>query len=610
MFRKAIINKLRRQTVLIMADAIIISLALLLCLYIRYDGNIPGTYLTFSYLIPAASLFVIPFITSFVVFGLYNSLWSYASIDELISVVYGVTFGTLLSALTVYLIGLFMPWSIFPMMWFVNIIFIGGMRLGFRILRRVYRSRLTPGLKRVLIIGAGSAGSMVLKELRDNQQKINSQAVGFIDDDPEKQSMKIHGIPVLGDHYCLKKILIDYAIDEVIIAMPTASKKVVREIVDCCKKAQVTVKTLPGVYDILNGNIQMKKLREVDIEDILGRDPVCVDMEEICGYLQGQTILVTGAGGSIGSELCRQIAHCCPKELILLGRGENSIFDINMELSSESYDFKITPVICDVRDLEAMDKLFKKCKPNVVFHAAAHKHVPLMEQNCEEAVKNNVFGTRNVVQLSDQYGVNKFVLISTDKAVNPTSIMGITKRIGEMIMQSAAKTSSTKFCAVRFGNVLGSRGSVVPIFKKQIAAGGPITVTHPQMTRYFMTIKEAVQLVIQAGAMCKQGKIFVLDMGEPVKILDMAEDLIKLSGLEPYSDIQIQFSGVRPGEKLHEELFTNKESFLTTKHERIHITEPDEVSTQKFRKDIFDRINGLMDGQGSVQKKLKNIVNN
>lgn len=593
-----------------MSDAIIISLALLLCLYIRYEGSIPGSYFTGSYLIPAASVFVIPFMISFVFFGLYNSLWSYASIDELISVVYGVTLGTILSLLTVYLTGFLIPWSIFPMMWFVNIIFIGGTRLGFRIIRRVYRSRLTPGLKRVLIIGAGAAGSMVLKELRDNQNKINSQAVGFIDDNPEKQRMKIHGIPVLGDHYCLKKILIDYAVDEVIIAMPTASKKVVRDIVDCCKKVQVTVKTLPGVYDILNGNIQLKKIREVDIEDILGRDPVCVDMDEICGYLQGQTILVTGAGGSIGSELCRQIAHYYPKELILLGRGENSIFDINMELSFESYNFKITPVICDVRDLEAMDKLFKKSKPNVVFHAAAHKHVPLMEQNCEEAVKNNVFGTRNVVELSDKYEVNTFVLISTDKAVNPTSIMGITKRIGEMIMQSAAKTSSTKFCAVRFGNVLGSRGSVVPIFKKQIAAGGPITVTHPKMTRYFMTIKEAVQLVIQAGAMSKQGEIFVLDMGEPVKILDMAEDLIKLSGLEPYRDIQIEFSGVRPGEKLHEELFTNKESFLTTKHERILITEPDEINLQKFRKELYLKINDLSNEKGSLQEKLFKIVNN
>ncbi len=593
------------------ADAIIISLALLLCLTIRYDFSIPEIYLTGSYPILAATLFVIPYLISFIIFGLYNSLWTYASIDELISVVFGVTSGTVLSAIIILFTGFFMPLSVFPMMWFVTIIFIGGLRLAYRISRRLYRSRFVPGdVKKVLIVGAGDAGNMVLQELQRNEEKIKSRAIGFIDDDPAKQDMKIHKCPVLGDRSCLQKVIVNYGVDEVIIAMPSAPRKVIRQLVEACKRARVTVKTLPGVYELLNGDVQLNKLREVDIEDLLGREPVCVDMEEISGYIQGETILITGAGGSIGSELCRQIAYFNPKELIILGRGENSIFDINMELLSRKHKFKIVPVICDVRDTEAMEKLFQRRKPTVVFHAAAHKHVPLMEENCEEAVKNNVFGTYTVVELSDKYKVKNFVMVSTDKAVNPTSVMGTTKRIGEMIMQSTAKTSSTRFCAVRFGNVLGSRGSVVPIFKKQIAAGGPITVTHPKMTRYFMTIKEAVQLVIQAGAMGKQGEIFVLQMGEPVKILDMAEDLIKLSGLEPYSDIQIQFSGIRPGEKLHEELFTNKESFLTTKHERIHITEPDEVSIQKFRKDIFHKINYLIDGQGSIQEKLMKIVSN
>ncbi len=609
--KKSSANLKHRQLLLLTGDIFLISLALVLSFVIRFEGTIPNEY--HNYYLLTMLVFLISYLISFKLFGLYNSLWKYASIDELISVLISVTLGTVISGSGLYILtisypDLRIPRSIVLLMWFINIIFIGGLRLGFRIIRRLYRAGFSPGLKRALIIGAGAAGSMVLKELKENQDKLNCAPVGFIDDDPDKANMKIHGLPVLGDRTCLKQVLSDYHIDEVIIAMPSADKKVIRKVIEDCKHKKVKVKTLPGVYELLNGNIELNNIREVDIEDLLGREPVNVDIQEIAGYLTGETVLVTGAGGSIGSELCRQISKFAPERLLLLGRGENSIFEIHMELTLKKHNFKIIPVIADIKDAEALEKIFKRCRPTVVFHAAAHKHVPLMEDNPEEAVKNNVIGTKNVIEISDRHKVKRFVLISTDKAVNPTSIMGATKRVAEMIMQAAARSSSTKFCAVRFGNVLGSRGSVVPVFKKQIASGGPLTVTHPQMTRYFMTVSEAVQLVIQAGAMGEKGEIFVLDMGEPVKILDMAEDLIKLSGFEPYKDIEIQFTGVRPGEKLYEELLTSMERVTATRHKRIYTAEADELNLQKFKKEIFPVINNLTEEAGSLKERLAKIV--
>ncbi|UNC93608.1 polysaccharide biosynthesis protein [Candidatus Contubernalis alkaliaceticus] len=593
-------------------DIVLITAALYLAYMLRFDGRILEMY--DNYFALKAAVFVVCFLISFKVFGLYNSLWNYASIDELISVLFGVTLGTALSGSVIYIINMNladfnMPRSIPVLMWLINIIFTGGLRLGARIIRRLIKSTLPVSFKRVLIMGAGSAGSMVLKEVKENMQKLNYQPVGFIDDDPSKEKMTIHGLPVLGNRSNLKQVLIDNYIDEVIIAMPTAEKAVMRQVLQICKEVGTVVKTLPGVYEFLNGNIELNRIREVDIEDLLGRDAVSVDIDQIANYLNGETVLVTGAGGSIGSELCRQISRFHPRDLILLGRGENSIFEIHMELLLNNKDFNIVPVICDIKDTQAMENVFSLYRPTVVFHAAAHKHVPLMELNPEEAVKNNVFGTKNVIDLSDKYKVEHFVLISTDKAVNPTSIMGTTKRIAEIIMQVTARQSSTKYCAVRFGNVLGSRGSVVPIFKKQIASGGPVTVTHPEMTRYFMTISEAVQLVIQAGAMEQKGEIFVLDMGEPVKILDMAVDLIKLSGFEPYQDIAIEFTGVRDGEKLFEELLTKKERVASTKHERIFIADPDEVKLQKFKKEVIQKINFILEEEGSLREKLSNIIN-
>ncbi len=604
--KKVLDNLNKRQFLLLLADIFLIGFALLLSFLIHFEGSIPGVYIEEFHI--TASAFLLMFLISFKLFRLYNSLWSYASVDEVISLFLGVSLGTVLSGFLIFLFNMNVPRSIIVLMWFTVLIFSGGIRIGFRLLRRHYKSRLSSDSRRILIIGAGAAGSMVLKELKENQDKFNCVPVGFIDDDPAKRKMKIHGLPVLGNNMDLQQVIEDKNIDEVIIAIPSVYKKVTRRIVEICKKNKVKTKIIPGIYEIINGSLELQNIREVDIEDLLGREPVKVNINEMAGYLKDETILITGAGGSIGSELCRQIAGFEPKKILLLGRGENSIFDIDLELKSSKYNFDIIPIIADVKDKAALECIFKHYSPSVVFHAAAHKHVSLMESNNKEAVKNNIFGTKNVVEVADKFKARKCVLVSTDKAVNPTSVMGITKRIAEMVMQSAARNSPTEFCAVRFGNVLGSRGSVVPVFKKQIDQGGPLTVTHPEMTRYFMTIKEAVQLVIQAGAMGDKGEIFVLDMGEPVKILRMAEDLIKLSGFEPYKDIEVEFSGVRPGEKLYEELLTSEERVTATKNERIFMAKSDEINLQKFRKDFLHNIDMLLEETGSLKEKLSDIV--
>lgn len=608
-FIRRFLTKLKRnQLTLFLWDIFFISLALFLAYLIRFEGKIPDMYTDNFWVIN--TVFVLSFLAAYRIMGLYNSLWNYASIDEMISVILGVTLGTALSGLVIYGGSILVPRSIILMMWFINVIFAGGSRMGFRVVRRVFKKTSPQNMKKTLIMGAGSAGSMVLKELKENRDKLNSEPVGFIDDDPAKDKKKIHGLPVLGNRTSLPRLIREKSIDEVIMAIPTASRQDMRKIIDTCKNAGVKVKTLPGVYELINGHIKLEDIREVDIEDLLGREPVKVNMEEIAGYLQGERVLVTGAGGSIGSELCRQIIKFNPEALLLLGRGENSIFDINTELEGRDTRVSLFPIICDVKDRQALERVFVNYRPTVIFHAAAHKHVPLMEDNPVEAVKNNIFGTSNMVELADVYEAKRFVLVSTDKAVNPTSVMGTTKRISEMVMQAVSRASATKYCAVRFGNVLGSRGSVVPLFKKQIARGGPVTITHPQMTRYFMTITEAVQLVIQAGAMGEKGDIFVLDMGEPVKILDMAEDLIKLSGFEPHKDIEVMFTGIRPGEKLFEELLTSREKVSATKHERIFTAEADEINLQKFRREFWHKINEITEDPGALRERLHKIISN
>jgi len=580
----------KRTMILMLIDAMLINLAAFGSFYLRLESFGEGAFLEYyhTYYVTAV-IATILYILVFHVFGLYNRLWQYASTGELLSIVYAVTVGTGGTVAVVYIYGLMnaatltyirMPNTAAILLWLSMIFLIGGSRFIWRILQENTYDRHVPGSqKQVLIIGAGDAGVFAARELKNRNYR-DGRPVGFIDDDPAKQKLQIRGIPVLGTRTDIMQVVKGHNIDEVIIAMPSASGDSVREIVEICEKSGVVLKIMPGVYDIISGDINVNPIRQIQVEDLLGRDPVCVDLEEVAGYVAGETVFITGAGGSIGSEICRQIARFNPGKMVLLGHGENSIFGIEQELRSEHPGIDYITEILDIKDRQKVNLIFERYKPGVVFHAAAHKHVPLMERNPEEALKNNVIGSQNLAEAADKVRVKTFVSISTDKAVNPTSVMGATKRTVEMLIQSLDRGSQTKFVAVRFGNVLGSSGSVIPTFKRQIASGGPVTVTHPDMVRYFMTIPEAAQLVIQAGAMADGGEIFILDMGKPVKIVDLAKDLIRLSGFEPDVDIKIQFTGIRPGEKLFEELLTAEEGITSTKHSRIFVAKPNVIDVK------------------------------
>jgi len=573
-----------RIALLMLIDVVIVNVALFLALVIRFDGisTIPEHFL--NNFLQLALLFTIVKIICFFAFGIYNRMWKYASIGELISIFYAVSVASLINISIAYFImdagSLPLPRSVFLLSWMLNILLIGGSRLAWRLfVEGSFRFSPGNGGRSVLIVGAGDTGVLLAKELRRHYQD-KVKIVGFIDDDPDKQNLKVLGLPVLGDRHQIPEVARKYDIKEIIMAIPSAHGNDLREVVDICHSTDAEVKTLPGIYDIVEGNITINQIREVQVEDLLMREPINVDLDEICQYIENQTILVTGAGGSIGSELCRQISSFKPEKLLLLDNCENNLYDIEMELKEIITDTEIIPLVKDIRERLAIEEVFQKFKPTVIFHAAAHKHVPLMEVNPEEAIKNNVMGTYNVAFAADKYGANRFVFISTDKAVNPVGVMGASKRIAEMIIQHMDQKSKTSFVAVRFGNVLGSRGSVVELFKKQIANGGPVTVTHEKMIRYFMTISEAVQLVIQAGAMAKGGEIFILDMGEPVKIMDLAKTLIRLSGLNPGKDIDIIITGIRPGEKLFEELLTAEEGLNATKHKRIFVGRSDYLEAE------------------------------
>jgi FlaA1/EpsC-like NDP-sugar epimerase len=520
-------------------------------------------------------------------FRLYQRLWRYASIEEMQAIVLSTVTGSLLFGVLLLALGFGgsgwlaygFPRSIVGIELLLSTALLGGSRFSLRAIRvgrqvnsQIVRSHQASRPKRVLIVGAGDAGAMVAREM-EMRPRLGMKPIGFVDDDPAKHGKWIHGVQVLGGHLNLRRLVGQLQIDGVIVAMPSAPGTAIREVLRSCEAIGVSVLTVPGIAELISGKVSVSHIRPVEVGDLLRREPTSIDMEAISGFIRGATVLITGAGGSIGSELCRQLAPFGPERMLLLGRGENSIHQIQMEMESRyGEEIDLVPVIADVRDMPRLKAVFAVHQPSVVFHAAAHKHVPLMELNPSEAVAVNVFGTRNLLQASEELGVDSFVLVSTDKAVNPSNVMGTTKRIAELLLQETATRTGRRYLAVRFGNVLGSRGSVVPLFKQQIATGGPVTITHPDITRYFMTIPEGVQLIIQAAAMGRGGEIFVLDMGTPVRIYDLALDLIHLSGLEPHTDIEIKLTGLRPGEKLHEEIFTPDEERTSTRNSRIFIS--------------------------------------
>lgn len=578
-----------RRFGLVVIDILSVALATYLGLIARFDfdpsfvqGSVYGqtawNYLPYSIVIT---------ILLFWVFHLYQSLWQYAGTPEIINIFLSCVFSAISQMIIVHM---FLKWP-YPRSCYV---FFGGFLLACVVASRFfYRAFRTFVEKRtdmakavnVMVIGAGESANLLIREMKSSSY-IQKNALCVIDDFNTRVGSYIHGVKVVGGRDDILENVARYDIDEIIIAMPSAPKSQIREILDICKQTKCELKTLPGMYQLVNGDVNVSQLRKVDVIDLLGREQIQVDLDSIMGYVMNKVILVTGGGGSIGSELCRQIAEKNPKQLIIFDIYENSAYDIQQELIKKYPDLDLKVLIGSVRNTNRVNQIFEKYHPDIVYHAAAHKHVPLMEESPNEAIKNNVLGTWKVADAADKYGTGKFVMISTDKAVNPTNIMGATKRICEMIVQAYNSKSKTEFVAVRFGNVLGSNGSVIPLFKKQIAAGGPVTVTHPDIIRYFMTIPEAVSLVLQAGAYAKGGEIFVLDMGEPVKILDLAKNLIRLSGYIPGEDIKIEFIGLRPGEKLYEEMLMAEEGLKQTKNKLIHIGEPIEFDEEEFFKEL------------------------
>ena len=556
-------------------------------LFLQFDGNLSSMYLEkiMVLIIPI----VIIDILIFVIFKLYQSLWQFASVTELKNIIVACLIASLSNLLLSLVFNQYITTSFYFIYFLILIITVGGNRFCYRIIRlytNKYNNQITKPVKdRVLIVGAGVAGEKVLREI-NNSNHIYKEVVCFIDDEPSKWKRQIHGVDIYGGRNKIIEAVEKYGVSEILVAMPSISKKELANILNICKETRCQIKRLPGIYQFINDDIHISDFKDVEVQDLLGREPIKVNLDDIMGYVTGKVVMVTGGGGSIGSELCRQIAANKPETLIIVDIYENNAYDIQLELRRKYPDLHLETMIASVRNSVKVDKLFETYHPDIVYHAAAHKHVPLMEDSPNEAVKNNVFGTLNVVKAADKYKTKRFILISTDKAVNPTNIMGATKRLCEMIVQTYNKKSKTEYVAVRFGNVLGSNGSVIPLFKKQIKEGGPVTVTHPDIIRYFMTIPEAVSLVLQAGAYAKGGEIFVLDMGEPVKIADMARNLIKLSGYEPDVDIDIVYTGLRPGEKLYEELLMEEEGLQDTPNHMIHIGKPIELDEESFFEDL------------------------
>ncbi len=582
-FRRVNVQLLQRRAALVILDIMTVCIASIAPLWIRFELNykdIPDVYLTSAWNFMAVN--VVMTLVIFYLFRLYHSLWAFAGTAE----VQNILAACVLSAIVDFVGMKVMDYPIPRSYYFTYALVLTGIttlvRFSYRIMRGMrHKAQNRKNGTRVMIIGAGDAGNTVIKEIT-NSSYSTMVIKCIIDDDEGKWGRFIQGIKIVGGRDKIVEYAALYGIDEIFIAIPSANRATMKALVEICKETSCKLRTLPGIYQLVNGEVNVSKLRDVDVEDLLGRDPIKVDMESILNYVKGKVIMVTGGGGSIGSELCRQIAGHQPKRIVIVDIYENNAYDIQQELKQKYPQLDLVVLIASVRNTNRINSIMKEYHPDIIYHAAAHKHVPLMEGSPNEAIKNNVFGTWKTAQAAVQNGVKKFVLISTDKAVNPTNIMGASKRICEMIIQTYNRHYDTEFVAVRFGNVLGSNGSVIPLFKNQIAAGGPVTVTHPDIIRYFMTIPEAVSLVLQAGVYARGGEIFVLDMGEPVKILDLAKNLIKLSGYKVDEDIRIEFTGLRPGEKLYEELLMSEEGLIDTENKLIHIGRPIEFDEMQF----------------------------
>ena len=587
---------------LLIVDVITIIGVALISLLIRFDGYITPHYM--QQMVDALPIMVISYIVMLLSMHLYTRIWRYAGMREMVAVLIATTLGAGLFYTGMYVFDKSLPRSIYLISWILStgVIGIGRMVLHYIAMRYGGKQSTDADMVNTLIIGAGDAGATIAREI-ERYHKRSRKVIGFIDDDEAKFNRLMGGVRILGNRHDIPSIVKENKVKEIIIAMPSVTRNEIRNIMEICSPLKCKVNTLPGMYQLLDDEVLVSHLHPVSIEDLLERDEVRLDMDIVEHYIRDKVVLVTGAGGSIGSEICRQIMRVGPKRLLLLGHGENSIYLINQELKNIYKDGPITPIIADIRDKQQLDQIFTQYNPQVVFHAVAHKHVPLMEIQPMAAVLNNIYGTRNVADVAGRHGVERFVMISTDKAVNPTSVMGATKRVAEKVIISMNDTYDTKYITVRFGNVLGSRGSVIPLFKKQIEAGGPVTVTDPEMTRYFMTIPEASQLVLQAGAMGKGGEVFLLDMGEPVKIIDLARNMIRLSGLEPDKDIHIKITGLRPGEKKYEELLTSEEGTNRTNHTKIFEAALETVDRDWLMKKIgtFDSCETDMDVIGVLQ---------
>ena len=603
---------LNRIIALVLMDIMCIVVTSFGALYIRYEFSFksidPVFLQSYENIMVPNILMTLSF---FALWKLYKSVWRYASANELINIIMAAACTSMAQLIFCTVTGNRMPRSYYVLYCFLLTTATCCIRFGYRILRIINNKRASMVERKqkvsTMIIGAGAACNMILKEL-ESSQYLNLCARCIIDDQPGCHGKLMRGVPIVGGRDCILDAVEQYGIDEIIFAIPSANTQTKKEILDICKESGCKLRTVPGTYQLINGDVSVSALKEVEIEDLLGREPIEINSEEVLGYVRDRVVLVTGGGGSIGGELCRQIAAHSPRQLIILDIYENNAYEIQQELIRRYPELNLVVLIGSVRNTNRVNSIFETYRPEIVYHAAAHKHVPLMEDSPNEAIKNNVMGTYKIATAADRYGVDRFVLISTDKAVNPANVMGASKRICEMIVQMMNRKSGTNFVAVRFGNVLGSNGSVIPLFKQQIAEGGPVTVTDPEIIRYFMTIPEAVSLVLQAGAYARGGEIFVLDMGEPMKILDLAVNLIKLSGYRPGEDIEIRFTGLRPGEKMYEELLIQQESLEKTANRMIFIEKPTYFNEEIFERQLEKLIAAAKKESSDIRREIREIV--